>query len=62
MTALIMVLRTASVAFNAETMAELKFTIEGPWGLTGEMYLRVTPEEAKKWVVGDIYGSRLQRL
>lgn len=62
MTAMLMVLRSVSVSFNAETMAELKFSVEGPWGVTGELYLRVTPEEAKQWAVGDLYGSRLQRL
>ncbi len=62
MTAMLMVLRSVSVPFNADTMAELKFSVEGPWGVTGELYLRVTPEEAKQWRVGDMYGSRLQRL
>jgi len=62
MTALIMVLRNVTVSFNADTMAELKFSVEGPWGITGELYLRVTPEEAKQWKVGDLYGSRLQRI
>ena len=57
-----MTLLTVSCEFNAGTQCEAKFGVDGVHGVEGELRLRMTPAEAERLKLGDVYSIHVRRL
>jgi hypothetical protein len=58
----LMTLRTVSCEFNAGTMCEAKFDVDAVHGYEGELRLRMSPAEAERLKLGDVYSIHVRRL
>ena len=54
------IVRTVSVPFNGGRLIEVKLSTEDSAIVDGELYLRVSAERAKFYVVGEVFTLRLQ--
>ena len=59
---LLMTLRSVSCEFNAGTMCEAKFDLDGAHGLEGELCIRAAPAAVDLLKPGDVYGLHLRKL
>jgi hypothetical protein len=58
----LMTLVAVSCEFNAGSMCEAKFSVDATHGHEGELRLRMSPDEAEKLKVGDVYSVHIRRL
>jgi hypothetical protein len=59
---LLLKLTRISEPFDAGRVVELKFDVQGPYEVRGELYIRVPANERHEWMPGDTFGTRLKRL